>query len=65
LVQATQDLVQGAGLRTTITPQRLQRIAVQTREKAFDTWPSLMKTLPLNRAQQTKLKNRWSTFQTT
>jgi serine/threonine-protein kinase HipA len=65
LVQAAQDLVQGAGLRTTITPQRLQRIAVQTREKAFDTWPSLMKTLPLNRAQQTKLKNRWSTFQTT
>jgi serine/threonine-protein kinase HipA len=63
LVQAAQDLVQGAGLRTTITPQRLQRIAVQTREKAFATWPSLIKTLPLNRAQQTKLKNRWATFQ--
>jgi serine/threonine-protein kinase HipA len=65
LVQAAQDLVQSAGLRTTITPQRLQRIAVQTREKAFDTWPALIKALPLNRAQQTKLKNRWASFSST
>jgi serine/threonine-protein kinase HipA len=63
LVQAAQDLVQGAGLHTTITPQRLQRIAAQTREKALDTWPTLIKALPLHRAQQTKLKTRWVTFQ--
>jgi serine/threonine-protein kinase HipA len=65
LVQAAQDLVRSAGLQTPITPQRLQRIAVQTREQAFDTWPTLMKALPLNRAQQTKLKKRWATFQPT
>lgn len=63
LTQAAQDIVQGAGLHTTITPQRLQRIAVQTRERAFDTWPALIKTLPLSRAQQTKLKKRWAAFQ--
>jgi serine/threonine-protein kinase HipA len=62
LVQAAQDLVRGAGLHTPITPQRLQRIAVQTRERALDTWPALIKSLPLNRAQQTKLKTRWATF---
>lgn len=64
IVQAAQDLVRGAGLHTTITPQRLQRIAVATREQAFDSWPALIKTLPLNRAQQIKLKKRWATFQT-
>jgi serine/threonine-protein kinase HipA len=62
LVQAAQDLVRGAGLHTPITPQRLQRIAVQTRERALDTWPALIKSLPLHRTQQTKLKNRWATF---
>jgi serine/threonine-protein kinase HipA len=63
LVQAAQDIVQRAGLHTPITPQRLQRIAVQTRELAFDVWPSQMKALPLNRAQQAKLKKRWAVFQ--
>ncbi len=62
LVQASQDLVRGAGLHTPITPQRLQRIAVQTREIAFDTWPAIIKTLPLNRTQQAKLKKRWAAF---
>ena len=58
LVQAAQDAVQAAGLPTRITPQRLQRIALQTREQAFDIWPTQLKGLPLTRIQQTKLKTR-------
>jgi serine/threonine-protein kinase HipA len=65
LTQAAQDIVQGAGLRSGITPQRLQRMAVQTRQRAFDTWPHMLKELPLTRVQQTKLKARWASFQTT
>ncbi|NJM43685.1 MAG: HipA domain-containing protein [Brachymonas sp.] len=59
LTQAAQDIVQKAGLRSGITPQRLQRIAVQTRQQAMDLWPSQLKELPLTRAQQMKLKKRW------
>ncbi len=65
LTQAAQDIVQGAGLRSSITPQRLQRIAVQTRQQAFDTWPSQLKDLPLTRVQQTKLKARWASLKAT
>ncbi|NJS37065.1 MAG: hypothetical protein HC765_12700 [Brachymonas sp.] len=59
LTQAAQDIVQRAGLRSAITPQRLQRIAVQTRQQAMDVWPGQLKELPLTRAQQMKLKKRW------
>jgi serine/threonine-protein kinase HipA len=62
LVQAAQDVVQRAGLRTDITPQRMQRIAVATREKALDVWPGMLKNLPLNRVQTAKLKKRWQSF---